>query len=186
MGIDVVASSNSREAVWTALWYIRDPKDGNPSALHILDVEPTLQVNQPIEVDPRAIRLVLLRPSPSIEPRVVVPGHDDLDRMRLRLEPVELDLDVGGGARVCQVAGVYEDVAGGHVDDLVVGVGDADDADGGLVRRRVEGVAAQEEDGAVEADGDEGERGGEDVVEDGERLPLIAAAEAEPGEEAHC
>jgi hypothetical protein len=174
-----------REALGAALWYIRHTKDGNVSALDLLHGQGTFEVNQPLEVDLGAALDVGLDAAGLVKVAVVVAGDDNLDLVRLTLEPVELLLDVLGGTRVGEVAGVDEDVAGGHPDGLVVGVGDADDADGGLVAGRAEGVAAEEEDEVVELDGEEGEGREEEVVEEGERLPLIAAAEAEPCEQTH-
>lgn len=69
-----------------------------------------------------------------------------------------------------------EDVAVGDGDCLVVRVGDADDADGGLVAGRTEGTAAQEEHEVVELDGEEGERRFQEVIKEGDALPVVAAS----------
>lgn len=176
---------NPRKVIGTTLWNVRHAKDGDLPALDFLDREVALEVQEAVEVHLCTSLDVLIRPRAGVEPGVVIPRDDDLDGVGLGLEPVELGLDVAGGAGVGEVAGVDEDIAGGDGDDLVVGVGDADDADGGLVGGRAEGPAAEEEYEAVEEGDEENDGRGEEVVEEGEGLPLVAAAEADPAEEAH-
>lgn len=107
----------------------------------------------------KALAAVLRQTRAGVEEAVVVAADEDLVLVRLSGKPVELGLNVGDGAGVGEVAGVDEEVAGGDVDvGAVVGVGEADDADGGLVAGRCEGAAAEEEDDAVDDCDEEVER----------------------------
>src|SRR5687767_1792957 len=100
------ARGSSREALRATLRNVRDAKDGDLPPAHLLNREAALEVQQAAQVNPRARGLVLLRSAPYIEPRIVVPRDDDLDGVRVGLEPVELSLDIGGGTGIGQVAGV--------------------------------------------------------------------------------
>lgn len=78
-----------------------------------------------------------------------------------------------------------ENVAGGDVDELFVGVGYADYADGGSSPWRSEWLSSEEEQEVVDVDGDEGQWREEKLVEESEAFPLVFPAEAEKGEDAH-
>jgi hypothetical protein len=80
----------------------------------------------------------------------MVTCNDNLDRMRLFTKPIELFLDVCYGAGICKISCMNENVTVGNVDFEIVCVGDADDANGGLVTRRVERSTAEEEYSVVE------------------------------------
>lgn len=155
-GRGALSQHDSRKARRATLWNVGNTKDGYPATLDLLDSELTLQVDEAVEVEGGAGLDVLGLAARLVEPAVVVSGDDNLDGVRLRPEPVELALDVGGGAGVGHVAGVDEDVAGGdaHGVRLIVRVGDADNAHGGLVPRRVKGPAAEDEDDVVEERGE--------------------------------
>lgn len=70
----------------------------------------------------------MLREKVFIQQNVVVACDEDLEGVRVGIEPVEAGLDLGEGAVGGEVAGVNEDVAVGEDGLAVVGVGDADDA----------------------------------------------------------
>lgn len=109
----------------------------------------TDEIADPLEIE--ALAAVFRQPGAGVEEAVVVAAYEDLVLMRLSGEPVELGLDVGDGTGVGEVAGVDEEVPRGDVDVCtVVGVREADDADGGLVAGRGEGSATKEEDNAVD------------------------------------
>lgn len=178
-------ASYARKVLGTTLWNVWRAKDGNLPALDVLHGALALEVGDAVEVEPRAAPPVMIAPTPDVEVAVVVSCDDDLDGVGQGLEPVELLLYVCGGAVVGEVSCVDEDVPRRHVDDLVVRVRDAHYAEGGLVPRRAERCAAQEQDEMVEVGGEVGEGREEQLVEHGELLPLALAAQAEPDQEAH-
>lgn len=116
----------------------------------------------------------------------MIPSDDNLDRVVLPFQPIQLLLYTLHGAIICQIAGVYQDVSVGDVDGLIVGIGDGYHADGRSIARWMEGVAAQEQDELVEDCDEQGQWGGEEVVEERHGLPGVAATEADEAEEAHC
>ena len=176
---------NSRIALRTTFWNVWHAKNGHLPVLDGLDSKRALEVQETVEVGFGTSLGILNQARTLVKPRVVVARDDYLDRMRLGLEPVQLHLNVADGTAVGQIAGVDEDIAFRDGDGLVVGIGDAYNPDGGFPPRGVESMAAQKEDNAVEDDGEEGERRGQKVVEEGQRFPLVWAAEAEPGQETH-
>jgi len=175
----------SRKVLGATLKNVGRPKNGNAPALDLLHRQLALEIHQAVQIEGGTRAHILVGARLRVKEAVVVSRYDDLDAVRLGLEPVELFLDGGGGAVVGQVAGVDEDVARGDADDLVVGVGDADDADWRAAARRVEGRAAQEEREVVEARDEVRQRRREQVVEQRRAVEALAAAEAEPGEDAH-
>jgi hypothetical protein len=164
---------------------IRNTKDVNLPSMNLFNRHPALKIPQPTHIRLRTTLNININPTLVIKPTIMVPRNDNLDRMRLRFQPVQLLLNILNCARVREVTGVDEDVARRDGDLFVVRVRDTDDFDGGLVAGRVKGAAAQEEDDIVEAGDEECEGGGEEVVDEGVGIPLVAATEAEPGEEAH-
>lgn len=116
----------------------------------------------------------------------MIPGDNNLDTMRLGLEPIELTLNIVGSTAISEITGVDENVTVGDGYSLAMCVGNANDANGGLVSWGVEGFAAEEEDEVVKVDSQEVQGGGEEVINEGWGFPLAAAAEAEPIENSHC
>lgn len=171
-------------AGWAALWNVGGAKDGQTAAFDFLHRQLALEIEQAVQVKAVARADIVVGVSAGIEEAIVVTGDNHLDLVRQALEPVELLLDGVRGAAVGEVAGMDKDVAGGDLDKVVVRVGDADDAYGRLVARRLERGAAEDEEEAVEERDEEGE-GREYVVDEGEAIEGIAAAEAEADEQAH-
>lgn len=138
-----------------------------------------------VQVDRSTSFDVRVKTTSCVEPAVVISSNDNLNLMRLALQPVELLLDICSSSRIGQVASMNENVTGRDVDELVVSVGYADDADGGPVTRRDERAATEKEQDMVQLDADKGQWREEELVEEGEALPLVLPAEAEEREQAH-
>lgn len=85
-----------------------------------------------------------------VKPTIVVTCNDNLDRVRVFTKPVELFLNICYGTGICKVSRMNKNVTAGNVDFEIVCVGDADDANGGLVTRWVKGPTAEEEYSVVE------------------------------------
>lgn len=138
-----------------------------------------LQVHHSTSLDVR------VKAATRVKPAIMISTDDNFHLMRLALQPVELLLDVFSGPRIGQVACVNEDVAGGDVDHLVVGVGYADDSNSWFATRRDKRLASEEEKNVIEPDGDECQWREEKLVEESEALPLVLPAKAEESEQAH-
>lgn len=106
----------------TDLWNVWDSKNGNSAALDLLHGQCALKIDQSIQVRLGTRANILFGSALGIEPAIVVTRDDDLYRVRLRAEPIELLLDVGDGASVGEVASVDEDVAPGNIDGEVMRV----------------------------------------------------------------
>lgn len=171
---------NLRERLWADPRNIRSSEYGDLAALDLLHHRFALQIEQTLHIDLLAGGNVLGIAAGRVEPAIMIAGDHDLERMRLQRKPVDLLLDVGDGAGIGEITGVYEDVADRDRDSLVVGVGDADHLDGLSVAGCSEGMTAQDEDDSVEDDGEVRQRRCEQVVDQRLSLPLIASAKAEP------
>jgi hypothetical protein len=177
---------NSRKAVWATFRDVGHAKQSQFPPLYFLHSQAALEIMEPIQVDRSTGFDVRVKTASRIEPAVVISSNDNLDLMGLALEPVDLLLDVCSGSGVGQVASVDENVTWRDINELVVSVGDADDADGWSVTRGNEWAPTEEEQDVVELDGDEGQWREEELVEEGEALPLVLPAEAEEREQAHA
>lgn len=179
------ALSDSRKAVRATFWNVGHAKQSQLPPIDFLHGQAALEIMKPIQVDRSTSFDVRVKTASRIKPTVMITSNDNLHLMRLALQPVELLLDIGSGPGIGQVASVDEDVSRRDVDELLVGVRYADDADGWSVAGRNKWAAAEEEQDVVELDGDEGQRREEQLVEQGEALPLVLPAEAEEREQAH-
>jgi hypothetical protein len=80
----------------------------------------------------------------------MITRDNDFDGVRLFAKPIELLLNVRDSAGVCEITRVDENITVRDVDLEIMRVGDADNADGGLVAGRKKRTAAEEEDNMVE------------------------------------